>query len=800
MIALRPYQRAAFKSLTAAFMRTPRVLLQSPTGSGKTVIGASFAALAPCRRVLWIAHRVELLTQARTALLAAGVPRVGILCGGDERVDVGAPVLVAMINSLGRGSHDDFDLVVIDEAHRVAAASYQRVLTQYPTAFVLGLTATPERLDGKGLGETFGALVLGPQQRELAGKYLARPEMYTVPGSKVREAIAGVKIARGDYEPVPLARAMMHDDLVAEVVEHVAGRAPGARTIVFAVSREHGKKLCKAFVASGRRAGFVDGETPEKERAKLIAALKSGALEVLVNVDVLTEGFDAPEVTCVVMARPTQSLVRYLQFAGRAARPYGDAPAIILDHAGNFHAHGMVDEDREWSLDGRPKSDGAPRAKACTFCGAVMALGATTCPVCGLDAPVNPREQWERDATAVELERVASLAARTVTCKHAGCAQMFTVKLSNVGHTTRCPAHRRSTRRVTATCKHAGCAQMFTVRPSNVGHTTRCPAHRLSARERVTVTCAHAGCATVFTVKPSDVGGITRCPAHRLSARERVTVTCAHAGCAETIAVVPSRVGKITRCPAHRLVKGARVTVTCAHAGCAETIAVVPSAIRAIGSITRCPAHRLVKGACVTVTCKHAGCAQMFTVKPAQVGAITRCPAHRRGSTRVTVTCAHAGCAATIAVRPSEVGRVTKCPAHRRAHRRAHRLSARERVTVTCAHAGCAETIAVLPSRVGKITRCPAHQTRARQRVTVTCATAGCAQTFAVKPSQVGRVTKCPAHRQVHSANDARVTVTCAHAGCAETIAVWPSRVGKITRCPAHRRTNVSRETFRGET
>jgi len=106
----------------------------------------------------------------------------------------------------------------------------------------------------------------------------------------------------------------------------------------------------------------------------------------------------------------------------------------------------------------------------------------------------------------------------------------------------------------------------------------------------------------------------------------------------------------------------------------------------------------------------------------------------------------------------------------------------------------------VLTPRVGKITRCPAHQTRARQRVTVTCATAGCAQTFAVKPSQVGRVTKCPAHRQVHSANDARVTVTCAHAGCAETIAVWPSRVGKITRCPAHRRTNVSRETFRGET
>jgi len=727
MIALRPYQRAAFKSLTAAFMRTPRVLLQSPTGSGKTVIGASFAALAPCRRVLWIAHRVELLTQARTALLAAGVPRVGILCGGDERLDVGAPVLVAMINSLGRGSRDDFDLVVIDEAHRVAAASYQRVLTQYPTAFVLGLTATPERLDGKGLGETFGALVLGPQQRELAGKYLARPEMYTVPGSKVREAIAGVKIARGDYEPVPLARAMMHDDLVAEVVEHVAGRAPGARTIVFAVSREHGKKLCKAFVASGRRAGFVDGETPEKERAKLIAALKSGALEVLVNVDVLTEGFDAPEVTCVVMARPTQSLVRYLQFAGRAARPYGDAPAIILDHAGNFHAHGMVDEDREWSLDGRPKSDGAPRAKACTFCGAVMALGATTCPVCGLDAPVNPREQWERDATAVELERVASLAARTVTCKHAGCAQMFTVKLSNVGHTTRCPAHRQvqtaSGTRVAVTCAHAGCEATFAVKPSNVGHTTRCPAHRQvksAIGTRVTMTCAHDGCAETFAVQPSQVGVITRCPAHRqVSTRgiERVTVTCAHAGCVETIAVKPSHVGHTTRCPAHR----------------------------------KANVHGVAR---VTVTCAHASCAQMFTVKPSHVGHTTRCPAHRQGtySTRVTVTCAHTGCATAFAVKPSRVGMITRCPAHR--------LSARARVTVTCAHAGCAQMFTVRPSDVGHTTRCPAHRLSARARVTVTCAHTGCATTFAVKPSQVGM----------------------------------------ITRCPAHRRTNVSRETFRGET
>ena len=180
MIALYPYQRTALDALIAALPNTPRVLLQAPTGSGKTVIGAAFASRF--KRVLWIAHRVELLTQAHKALSDAGVPRAGILCGGSKRYDVGAPVLVAMIDSLRRAELADYDLVVVDEAHRVAAASYQQVLARFPGVPLLGLSATPERLDGKGLGETFGALVLGPQQRELAGKFLARPETWTVPG------------------------------------------------------------------------------------------------------------------------------------------------------------------------------------------------------------------------------------------------------------------------------------------------------------------------------------------------------------------------------------------------------------------------------------------------------------------------------------------------------------------------------------------------------------------------------------------------------------------------------------------
>ncbi len=408
MKKLRPYQLEAVRKVQEAARTHRRVLLQAPTGSGKTVMGAALVADLPGRpRVLWIAHRFELLTQARASLAESTGEPVGIISGRlTEAPD--ARIVVAMIDTMRRKFAHGFGCVVIDEAHRTQASGYQRTLAQLPNAAVIGLTATPERLDGKGLCDTYGALILGPSQRELAAQgFLARPDTWTVPGSKVRESLAKVAIQAGDYNKAQLSRAMTHDDLIKEVVTHAAKRAPKCKTIVFASSREHGRRLARAFSESGRKSDYVDSQTPPEDRDAATRDLRGGDLEVLVNVDVLTEGFDAPEVTCVVMARPTRSLVRYLQYAGRAARPYGESPAIILDHAANWWTHGEVDADREWSLDGRPKREcSMARSKVCRECGHTMSISTSECPGCGVSMAAADRERL-LDEEAVELTKAS---------------------------------------------------------------------------------------------------------------------------------------------------------------------------------------------------------------------------------------------------------------------------------------------------------------------------------------------------------------------------------------------------------
>jgi DNA repair protein RadD len=409
MPVLHEDQAAALPKLLKLLGRGARLCAVSPTGSGKTVLGAAaILELLKKRkrlRVLWVAHRFELLDQAQRHLIEAGIPAedVGLLTG-DKKRNVKARVLVAGIGMFQARDVPKVDLIVVDEAHRVAADSYQRLVNEFPEVPVLGLTATPLRLDGKPMGATFDELLVVAGMTELiANKRIANPVTYGLPYEKAKALVAGIASQHGDYATSQLGKVMMRGKLMGDVVSETNRLAPGERTLVFAVNREHGKELAARFRKAGRPTAYLDGETPAGERAGILARLESGEVEVVVNIDVLTEGFDCPAVKCIVLARPTKSLTRFLQYCGRASRNYHGKRPIIVDNAGNCWRHGLPEQEREWSLEGREKGTGEPAVRHCKECGAMMPINATECPECGAAQPVHERELEEQRA---ELERL----------------------------------------------------------------------------------------------------------------------------------------------------------------------------------------------------------------------------------------------------------------------------------------------------------------------------------------------------------------------------------------------------------
>jgi len=395
VIRLWPFQSRAVEIIKST--RTRALLVSSPTGSGKTVIAVTLALEALDRqcRVLALAHRRELIAQFVERLLEAGVPgdSIGIILSttvivrgrefGPKRE---APVQVASIDSLKLSRYPVAHLVIIDEAHRAAANSYQRLARYYAaSAILIGLTGTPVRLDGKPLGSTFGALLTVANYSELiAGGYLAAPRVWTAP-LEHRADLTGIRLVGSDYDLVQLDRAVNQSVLVGSLVAEWLKRAENRTTVVFAVGVAHSQSIAAEFRAAGIVAEHLSGKTPYGERAAMLERLKTGETRVVVNCDVLSEGWDMPSCKCIVLARPTRSLVKYMQQAGRVMRPFGEISPILLDHAGNVLRFGLPHADRVFSLtEGDISPDKkTPRLKECPVCQSVQAPDVAECPECG---------------------------------------------------------------------------------------------------------------------------------------------------------------------------------------------------------------------------------------------------------------------------------------------------------------------------------------------------------------------------------------------------------------------------------
>lgn len=430
MIPLRPYQEEGVERVREAMRAGKRrILFVLPTGGGKTVVAAAIVAgaLAKGKRVLFCAHRRELIKQTFTKLLRTGLDpaHIGVVMAGvparargalfspldtiamlraqgttDPQIDAElwslfaarrpqAPIQVASIDTARGKDLGRFDLLIFDEAHRSLSPSYLALAKEHESAVLLGLTATPYRTDGKGLGALYDDLVppvLTARQLAEAG-FLVAPRMYGAAVESLPD-VSRVRIAGADYDEAELAQVTDDPRLIGDFVRHWRERAEGLRTVAFAAGIQHSRHVVEAFLAIGVRAEHIDGETHPAERDAILSRLERGETTVVSNYGVLTEGWDMPIVAVAGLLRATTSRGLAKQMEGRILRPHPDKPfAMLLDHARVILNHDSPLAEEEYSLEAPKKrrTVSVPATKTCPGCFAIIPAGVRTCPQMKID-------------------------------------------------------------------------------------------------------------------------------------------------------------------------------------------------------------------------------------------------------------------------------------------------------------------------------------------------------------------------------------------------------------------------------
>jgi len=389
-IKLRDYQQALVDEIRAAAKGGHRkVLAVLPTGGGKSQIIGSMVAGATDKgcRTLVLAHRSRLIRQLSGTTATWDVPH-GVIAAGSS-VDNDFLTQVASVQSVIRRLDvmASPDLIVVDEAHHLLPNNmWGRVLGCWPDALVVGLTATPIRSDGRGLGQAFTAMVWGPSTAELTSMgYLAPARVFCPPvGFDPR----GIRRVRGDYDQVEASERLTVSQVLGDAVAHYERFLAGAPLLCFCSNVRHAELQAAAYRAAGVRAASVDGRTPEEEQDRILADLGTGALQVVTSCDLIGEGVDVPAVAGCQFLRVTASEALHLQMMGRALRlAPGKERAVMLDHVGNVRRLGDHLEEREWTLEGvrRRERDGAAAisVRECPECFAANRGGVKICDECG---------------------------------------------------------------------------------------------------------------------------------------------------------------------------------------------------------------------------------------------------------------------------------------------------------------------------------------------------------------------------------------------------------------------------------
>ncbi len=408
---LRDYQIATVVGCRDAVMNGENPVAWLPTGAGKTHVGVSIVHGANDRgnRVLWLAHRRELTKQASERMDVFGVSHTRLEAG--FAFDAHSDVAVASVQTVSARLKNpavlawlaDVDVVIVDEAHRVRAAQHANVVRACGKAVVVGLTATPLRLDGKGLGDVFDRIVNPISAEELIdGGFLMEPEYF----SPSQPDFSGVRKMGGEYDRKATSAIMGESKIVGGIVKNIVENEKNRRGVIFASSISNSLDLVARLNEAGIDAAHIDGTTPTDEREDVLDALFAGDLQVVSNVNILTEGWDLPDLGWAADCSPTLSWSRFMQRVGRIMRPAdGKARPTLYDHAGNLGRHGFPTDRVVISLDDSPsKKADSPKAKVCRYCHAANPVHATTCCACGMPFP--KREQTGPEVVEGELKNV----------------------------------------------------------------------------------------------------------------------------------------------------------------------------------------------------------------------------------------------------------------------------------------------------------------------------------------------------------------------------------------------------------
>lgn len=398
-MSLRTYQIDLIERVRDSYRhgyKAPCIVL--PCGGGKSVIAAEIAKKTTRRgnNVLFLIHRRELRDQIIRTFSRWGVDMS--LCD------------VEMVQTAARRTGKIFPpaLVITDENHHCLASSYKKIYAAFPKARFLGITATPTRLNGDGLGDVNDILIEGVSAKWLIDNKFLAPYRYFAPSVA---DLTGIKINRGEYSAADIEKLLSNDTIFGNVIEHYKNFAGNTQAICYCASVKHSKETAQAFRNAGIDAVHIDGDTPQAERDDIIGKFRTGEIDILCNVDLISEGFDVPDCGCTIMLRPTKSLTLYIQQAMRCMRYRPGKTAVIIDHVGNYARFGMPDDDREWTLDKKPKTQKKQakepvEALQCPKCYAVIPANSrlNCCPYCGTEFPKKIKQMQEAEAELTEIK------------------------------------------------------------------------------------------------------------------------------------------------------------------------------------------------------------------------------------------------------------------------------------------------------------------------------------------------------------------------------------------------------------
>ena len=401
---LRDYQEELVGKVRESWIngrRAPCIVL--PCGGGKSCIVAEIARRTTEKknRVLFLVHRRELCEQIENTFRKWGVDME--LCQ-----IIMVQTAVRRLDKIAYPS-----LIITDENHHSKADTYKRIYEAFPKSRRVGVTATPIRLDGSGLADVNDELITGVSAKWLIENNCLSPYDYYAPSLV---DMTGIKIRKGDYDISSVENLMLRKAVFGDVIKYYKELAEGKQAICYCTSVRHSVETAKQFNIAGIEAVHVDGSTSKAERKRIMNDFRRGAIDILCNVDLISEGFDVPDCECAILLRPTQSLTLYIQQSMRCMRYRKGKRAVIIDHVGNYARFGMPDDDRAWTLDGRKRqkyeiSDSDEiKSKECPQCFAVFRPFADDgtpiriCPYCGYELP--KKERAEIEIEPAELKKI----------------------------------------------------------------------------------------------------------------------------------------------------------------------------------------------------------------------------------------------------------------------------------------------------------------------------------------------------------------------------------------------------------